>query len=168
MGLELLHLSYVKRWVVAPTHREQSVAEHTFRVGVIAQHIAHELDLGLDVRYALFEMVMEHDGDERLTGDIPGPKKSLEMGYMRDVGDMTEAECVLKVADSIETGTFWLQWGNPQAWTGHPYNRAPARDIEKINHYAAKIPGLEFHAKMVWCQILGMDLAFDPRGSYPW
>lgn len=157
MGLELLHLSYVKRWVVAPTHREQSVAEHTFRVIVIADALEHGLDFcANDAAVAeLLIMAMHHDADELMTGDIPGPIKSAEAGYLRDLDTMSPAECIVKVADSIETGTFWTQWGNPEAWTGHPYNHAPARDIEKIEHYAAKMPGLLKAAYDVWESITG-------------
>lgn len=157
MGLELLHLSYVKRWVVAPTHREQSVAEHSFRVAIISGELAKQTGWGdSELRVcAVVMMSLVHDDDERLTGDIPGPVKSAEAGYLRDLDTMSPAECIVKVADSIETGTFWLQWGNAGAWSGHPYNRAPARDIEKINHYATKIPGLLQAAANVWYEITG-------------
>lgn len=155
MGLELLHLSYVKRWVVAPTHREQSVAEHSYRVAIIAMHLAMALDRTEAQIHAVTVQALYHDADERLSGDIPGPVKSAEAGYLRDLNTMSPAECIVKVADSIETGTFWLQWGNKGAWSGHPYNRAPARDIDKINHYAAKIPGLLEAACEVWEVITG-------------
>lgn len=156
-ALDMLDLSYVKRWVVAPTYREQSVAEHTFRVMCIALHLLNQLgDLCYTVTpgHLLLE-VMGHDVDERLTGDIPGPVKSAEEGYLRDIGGMSRTECLVKVADSIETGTFWMLWGNPAAWSMHPYNCAPARDISKIQHYAARVPGLLEAAHDTWRTITG-------------
>lgn len=165
MGLELLHLSYVKRWVVAPAHREQSVAEHTFRVMVIARELSNAkytdergtFGMGLTEEEVVI-YAMSHDAEELLTGDIPGPMKSAQAGYLRDITTMSSKQCLVKVADSIETGAFWLQWGNPGAWTGHPYNRAPARDIEKIEHYATKIPGLLEAAQQVWESITGKGM----------
>lgn len=157
MGLELLHLSYVKRWVVAPTLREQSVAEHTFRVLVIAVHLNEAVKIAatpIDL-CNLTAKAMMHDAEERLTGDVPGPQKSAQAGYLRSTDEMSALEYLVKVADSIETGTFWVQWGNPRAWSGHPYNRAPARDIEKICHYAPKVPGLMEAAADVWREITG-------------
>lgn len=158
MGLELLHLSYVKRWVVAPTHREQSVAEHTFRVMVITRELCKQLGIPTTQTWEIMSVAFGHDGDEVMTGDIPGPIKSKEMGYLQDINKMDVSECIVKVADSIETGTFWLQWGNPGVWSGHPYNSAPARDIEKIKHYAAKIPRLLEAAQKVWFEITRQEM----------
>lgn len=155
LPLDLLHLSYVKRWVVAPTHRDQSVAEHTFRVQCIALSL-HYRTLGIDQAIGkLLLHVMAHDAEERFTGDVPGPNKSLEPGYLRPLHSITPLAALVKVADSIETGTFWVQWGNRAAWVGHPYNNAPGRDIEKIEWYAAKVPGLLEAAGEVWMSITG-------------
>lgn len=157
-GLDLLHLSYVKRWVVAPTHREQSVAEHTFRVVTIARALAMHLGLSPAAIKDVVEHAIIHDQDELMTGDIPGPAKSKQPGYLCDVGLMNAAQRIIKVADSIETGTFWVQWGNPEAWTGHEYNRAPARDIEKILHYSGKMDGLLEAADAAWLEITGKGM----------
>ncbi len=155
--LNLLDLSYVRRWAVAPTTRDQSVMEHTARVLAIAFHIralVPELQSHID-RGELAIRVMGHDAEERMTGDVPGPVKSAEAGYLRDVREMSRMDCLVKVADSIETGTFWTQWGNPGAWSMHPYNCAPARDIHKIHHYAAKVDGMLQAAFDTWTAITG-------------
>lgn len=154
--LALLHLSYVKRWVIAPTHREQSVAEHTFRVLAIAIHLTAELQMDSDVRMnKVVRLAIWHDAEERLTGDVPGPQKSKEAGYLKNPGTMSTEEIIVKVADSIETGTFWVQWGNKGAWYGHPSDCAPGRDITKIEHYAPAVPGLLEAAKRTWRDITG-------------
>jgi HD superfamily phosphodiesterase len=131
-------------------HRDQSVAEHSFRVVLIARHLT------LLTRPYLIRMVTEsallHDLDEVITGDVPGPAKSDQWPEKNVV------ESIVKVADAIETGTYWVQWGNPAAWTGHPYNVAPQRDIEKIMHYAANVPGLLDVAIEVWRSITGRDM----------
>lgn len=163
--LDLLHLSYVDRWVIAPTLRYQSVAEHTFRVVAIGlqlsrlRYIDDRGTFGSGITDEdIYRVAMFHDGDERITGDIPGPEKSKIPGYLRDVNTMSSTDCLVKVADSIETGTFWVQWGNHAAWTGHPSNNAPRRDIEKITHYSAKIPGLLEAAEQVWLHITGKEM----------
>lgn len=165
--LSLLHLSYVDRWVIAPTRRHQSVAEHSYRVAVIALALVgwrhpsvipgEYVGMGLTEREVVMAAVL-HDSEEVLTGDIPGPQKSAIPGYLRDVTHMGAKECLVKVADSIETGTFWMQWGNSAAWTGHPSNNAPWRDIEKILHYSAKIPGLLDAARAAWATITGGEM----------
>lgn len=157
--LSLLNLSYVKRWVIAPMLREQSVAEHTFRVMVITESLMIELaststpftpvEMTMCFREAMF-----HDQDEIETGDVPGTQKSKEIGYLKPLPEVKYKTALIKVADSIETGTFGLQWGCFGNWA-HPGNVCPARDIQKIEHYAAKIPGLYEAAAKVWEQIVG-------------
>lgn len=158
--LSLLHLSYVQRWCVAPTLRPQSVAEHSYRVAAISVEICKRLGLSHAVLLQCALHSLTHDMEESLTGDIPGPVKSAKPGYLRDVDEMSLNECIIKVADSIETGTFWVQWGNPDAWTGHPYNCAPKRDIDKINHYATKMDGLVEVAADIWRSITGKDMVY--------
>lgn len=151
--LELLNLSYVRRWVIAPTFREQSVAEHTFRVMAIAFYIYQRLSSdysGLGLPIWTIRAWMDHDLEEVYTGDCPGPDKDKKgTSGLKDLSAITEMQCLLKVADSIETGTFWVLWGNPAAWN-HKYANAPRRDLDKIQHYGAKIPGLTEVAMEAW------------------
>lgn len=156
--LERLNLSYVRRWAIAPTFRDQSVAEHTFRVMVIAYYLADRVywpDHAADYAdYMLMMAVMDHDLDEVYTGDLPGPDKDKKgTSGLRDLTLMTPIECLIKVADSIETGTFWVQWGNGAAWN-HRYANAPQRDLDKISHYGSKIPGLTEVAMEVWKNVI--------------
>lgn len=154
-GLNLLNLSYVKRWVVAPVVREQSVAEHTFRVLIIYIHLNSMLLR--NVTTADINHVIEHDREEIWEGDVPGPKKSKETGYLKPITEMTMAERLLKIADSIETGTFWVHWGMPHVWN-HEYNQAPDRDIAKIIHYAGPDTELLDVADVTWAMITGQRM----------
>jgi hypothetical protein len=150
--LERLNLSYVRRWVIAPTFRDQSVAEHTFRVMAIAFYLQQRVPDGPSISIWSIMDWMDHDLDEVFTGDCPGPDKDKkgESG-LKDISTMTYMECLVKVADSIETGTFWVVWGNP-AWN-HQYANAPQRDLNKIAHYSRKMTGLHEAAMEVWYAI---------------
>lgn len=164
--LSLLNLSYVKRWVVAPMLREQSVAEHTFRVMVIALELIEWrvpsvipgdfCGLGITLE-DIIRVIPQHDMDEIMSGDIPGPQKSASESYLTPISHCSLIHCFVKVADSIETGTFGVQWGRPDLWA-HPYNVCPQRDITKIRHYGAKIPGLTDAARHVWLAITGQEM----------
>lgn len=159
MSLDLLFLSYTKRWVVAPLHREQSVGEHSYRVTIIARELCRRLGLGEGVTNRVTVHALGHDGDEFVEGDCPGPVKSAKKGYLQDVEKVGLEWCIVKVADSIETGTYWVQWGNPGAWTGHPYlAMAGPRDVEKILHYSFKMDGLLECATDVWKEITGQEM----------
>ena len=98
----------IKRWTIVRMMREQSLAEHSFNVTMIARAICKEI--GLDdtnvTKYAL-----DHDLDEILTGDIPTPaKQRLKIrdpykGSGRALCDSQEISIVM-LADMIEAIAF--------------------------------------------------------------
>jgi len=98
----------VKRWTIVRTIKNQSLAEHTFNVTMIARAIACRM--GVDdtkiIKYAL-----DHDLDEILTGDIPTPaKERLKINTAYDGKsfkecDSTEAS-IVALADIIEAIAF--------------------------------------------------------------
>lgn len=148
----ILHQSYVDRWHIAPMHREQTVADHAYRVTIIAVELAHVLGWTMDDLITITHMALLHDADEVMTGDVPGPSKSDQWPVLDDF------HALVKVADAIETGTWWVMWGNPGAWSGHPYNQAPGRDIAKIVHYSKQIDALDAAAD-IWRSITGKGMA---------
>jgi 5'-deoxynucleotidase YfbR-like HD superfamily hydrolase len=135
---DLLHLSHVPRWTITPMSKPQSVAEHSFRVGVIAVEIFRRLERytaphtphyfavnseGLVMRWAMI-----HDVAEAYTGDIPSPLKSK----LRDRGVNIDAidfelcpwlsfeeesmpkivKVIVKLADSIEALSWVMAYGD--------------------------------------------------------
>lgn len=154
-----LHLTYTKRWVVAPMIRESSVAEHTYRVMVIARYLArmvsrsliisdlHKMDMA-----EVMEEALTHDWGEETSGDIPGPNKPDQYP------EKNRVQSIVKVADALETGSWWVIWGSGLAWGNHPYNMAPQRDIDKVVHYSKNVPGLIDVARLVWKEITGMEM----------
>lgn len=135
---DLLALSYVPRWSIVARTREQSVADHTFRVCVILCELAAHMDIALswsDLWYA-----MTHDGAESRTGDVVGIFKHRHTSVASAIDKAEIAECpwmagvpqpgdsikrLVKIADLIEGVTFIERWG-----TG-PHARKVAALIER-------------------------------------
>lgn len=119
---DMLALSDVKRWVVVHTLRNQSVADHSFRVAIIAISICGRLGLpDQGAKWTLQQVItwaLWHDVPEGLTGDIDGKFKHSNPDVKLAI---TRAEMkafpwcepeneivrwIVKVADLIETSTF--------------------------------------------------------------
>lgn len=101
---DILLLKNVNRWNIVNVSREQSVAEHTFNVTMIARAICAEYGIPDDkvTKYAL-----DHDLDEVMYGDIPSPAKK-RLGIKNDYSGKSKIWCtdlevfVVKIADVME------------------------------------------------------------------
>lgn len=116
---DALALSHVPRWAIVRHSRPQSVADHSYRVAIIARELVRRLNWenrdGLDVNRLVW-LALIHDLDESLTGDIPTPAKRLlgldnpilpHLAGVYGVEGMTPAERgVLALADIIEAYTY--------------------------------------------------------------
>jgi 5'-deoxynucleotidase YfbR-like HD superfamily hydrolase len=86
---EKLRLQEVKRFPICHTNKDQSVAEHSYNVTLIAMDlVAEEEDTRLKFEVLLY--ALEHDMDEVFTGDIPS-------GFKRKL--RTECPAVIKLLD---------------------------------------------------------------------
>lgn len=73
---EIRDASFVKRWSIVRTLRDQSIAEHQYFVAMYANDIASAIDLPMMMHVSLLQQCLWHDlEDEIFTGDIPGPAK---------------------------------------------------------------------------------------------
>lgn len=117
---DLLSLGHVPRWTIVRHVRDQSVAEHSFNVAVIAYEI-YERHRGQrdrdwsNVRLPnLLLWALHHDLEECVTGDIPSPAKKLfirklEKRPAESFSEVTLIEIqVVKLADTIDAYT-WLR-----------------------------------------------------------
>lgn len=122
---DLLCLADVHRWNVVKTLRQQSVAEHSFAVAVIAKEICIRLGQVDDafVSDVLWQS-LTHDRPEILTGDIDGKfkrdypevkvavdkaeKQAFGRGFMVDSPTVS---AVVKLADRIEGLSWIITWG---------------------------------------------------------
>ncbi len=127
MMSDLLSLSVVPRWAIVGAARYQSVAEHSYRVAVIARSIVLRSgqpsvrDLG-----AITEWALLHDGAECVTGDLPSivKRKLYVKSAIRELeGTLcpwyaevrskvgTHSLAIVKIADLLEGASFISQWG---------------------------------------------------------
>jgi 5'-deoxynucleotidase len=126
---EQLRASHVKRWHIVQTARNQTVAEHSFNVAVIAGSLAAAMHwpglLQNSHKLELLQWALSHDMIEAVTGDIPTPfKKRLNEAAGMDVVSGAEdlvdseqmaqyrkikgtvVESIVKIADLIEAIYF--------------------------------------------------------------
>lgn len=128
---EQLRACHVRRWHIVQTSREQTLAEHSFAVAVIAGSLAAAMRwnglLQESGKLKLLQWALAHDIIEVRTGDMPTPfKRDLEAiggkGIVEKAEDRvdadtmaayrqirgTEVEMIVKLADQIEA-IFFLQ-----------------------------------------------------------
>lgn len=86
-------MAHVPRWAILRKNRTQSLAEHSFYVGVYAVHIAQVIAWRGDYA-ALMMHALYHDIDETVSGDIPGPYKraAVDKSLGRDVSSRVLSE----------------------------------------------------------------------------
>lgn len=125
--LDLLALSHVPRWTIIATSRQQSVAEHSHRVAVIAQYILDDIAPSASNGWheEILRWAIMHDGPEAITGDIPTPFKRIlhESGFETSESQACEwyseekrkvsavKKSVVSLADTIEAVSFISKWG---------------------------------------------------------
>lgn len=128
---DLLDLSYVPRWCVVPIARPQSVAEHSYRVAVIAMDICRKIN-GEDLLSAgvieshVILWALVHDAPESETGDLPSTVKDfdtlgrnlkvLEAAKLPWLGRMVMRthpieRAIVGIADKVEAILWIRQWG---------------------------------------------------------
>jgi 5'-deoxynucleotidase YfbR-like HD superfamily hydrolase len=70
-----LRMSHVKRWHMVSTVHPQSVAEHSYRVYLIASEMAQAMQV--DYLELVEQWALWHDIPEVVLGDIPTPTKTM-------------------------------------------------------------------------------------------
>lgn len=73
---EIRDASFVKRWAIVRTLRDQSIADHTFHVAMYTNDICVTLNVPPLLHLRALQYALWHDvRDEIFTGDWPGPAK---------------------------------------------------------------------------------------------
>jgi hypothetical protein len=112
-----LRLSTVKRWTIVHTIRQQSVAEHSYNVAIIAEAIArHWFNVTDPARlYEVYRYALEHDREEGITGDVPTIVKDLfntaaaSLRYVKEWPEPSADDqiyAIVKLADRIDALIF--------------------------------------------------------------
>jgi len=106
-----MRLMDVKRYTILPVTREQSVAEHTYGVGVLATYLWEQIEKKEDLELLMW--AFHHDIEEAIIGDVPTPSKEFLL-VKRDLGKIAPPEKYypyIKLADYIEALRYMVQWG---------------------------------------------------------
>lgn len=74
---EKMRVSHVKRWQIVRTAREQTLAEHLYRVWLLVREFGPRVGLTPDEVRAAENFALLHDLPEVKTGDIATPVKSM-------------------------------------------------------------------------------------------
>lgn len=114
--LRLLRLSYVPRWTIIAMGRQQSVAEHSYRVAVISAALARYLNLGEDQVSEAVNYAIIHDACEVETGDIPStvakpPGRETAWEFMGLQPPSDKIVSLVKWADVTEAITWFNKFG---------------------------------------------------------
>jgi hypothetical protein len=72
---ELMRTGHVKRWQIVRVAREQTIAEHMYRVFIITGFICSHLQVDTETGKRATTWALMHDVPEVITGDIATPAK---------------------------------------------------------------------------------------------
>lgn len=132
-GEDILAMQHLRRWHMVRVRREQTLAEHSATVAMLAVKIARlwKLPLGWMDHAILFDMALAHDAHEIEYGDMPGIVKSLIPEYDEKSAkefwekrgktsttvhpDFALLEQVVKLADKLEGYLFYVLEGEDPA-----------------------------------------------------
>ena len=96
-------MMHTKRWGIINTTRQQSVAEHTCGVAILADRLATDASLSTEDHLALLRHVLYHDAFEVVTGDLPGSLKRNHPAIKATIKDLEEGQNevpVIKLRDA--------------------------------------------------------------------
>lgn len=150
-----LRAGHVRRWHIVAVAREQSVAEHMHRVGVIAEEILcilgrYSWDSNLTINVMRWAFI--HDRSEVVTGDTPTPAKSAmfkasEVG--RDSGVVVDPLALITALVDPEAEDLRICVEQDQPLAGAIVKLADL--IEAMNYVG--IFGCGEHALATWQEI---------------
>lgn len=115
---DALRLAQVKRYGICHVNRDQSVAEHSFMVALIAGELATATGDENLIREVMMYSII-HDMDEIETGDIPSPfkrKLRAECPGVIPILDgaaktSPEVKAIVKAADLLESLYYIREFG---------------------------------------------------------
>lgn len=116
--VEKLRLMQVKRYPICHVNRDQSVAEHSYNVMLIAMDLAKETK-DRDVIEEVMNYAMVHDIEEVYTGDIPSSFKRQLRAECPEVAPLLdglkstpgEVRSIVKLADLLEAMYYIREFG---------------------------------------------------------
>lgn len=94
-------------WLREKVKNPESVAEHSFRVGVLAMVLADKLETQLDIT-KIVKMALLHDLGEVVTGDIVTERGEIVDLKKRDEKEQKEREGIREIFDKIGDGDIYV------------------------------------------------------------
>lgn len=108
---EMMRTGHVKRWQIVRTAREQTLAEHMYRVWVATQFICKALEVPKPIADSAGIWALIHDIPEVITGDIATPAKQAMRAAVPDQDPIKNIELSLSVAYKYAWETSKEKWG---------------------------------------------------------
>ena len=115
---QILRAQDVKRWGIVRMHKQQSLAEHSFNVAMIARALAKALGVPDE---QITKAALCHDLDEIITGDIPTPFKAMAREKGMELNEIYQHatgrtlakvyENIVKLADILEARWYVQEYG---------------------------------------------------------
>src|SRR3989344_445481 len=98
----------------------ESIAEHSFRVGVLAMVLSEKVGVGLD-KDKLIKMSLLHDLGELVTGDVVAERAGLVDIKKRDAKERREKEGIREIFDKLE-----------MALQAYEYEKTQGKNLEEF------------------------------------
>lgn len=95
-------------WIREKVKDPESVAEHSFRVGVLAMVLSDKLNANLD-KNKLIKMALVHDLGETITGDMVVERWDIVDIKKRDIKEEEERKGIQKIFDIIGQGVEYTK-----------------------------------------------------------
>ena len=96
-----LRSSHVKRWHIVNVNKQQSVAEHSFNVCLISEHILDILGVDENMTTKVIKYALHHDIPEVVLGDVPTSVKKILKYDDSDINDRIQKLSINMDFDSI-------------------------------------------------------------------
>ena len=115
---DIQRATWVKRWGIVRTLREQNIAEHSFMVAMISEELCKRMGWPFDEGGSIHGMrgsevlrwALWHDMAEVFTGDIPTPTKIRLKFHRGDVLQSIEDDLAPMVAEIRDnTNALWIE-----------------------------------------------------------
>ena len=153
---EKLRSGHVRRWHIVAVAREQTIADHMYRVGVIAEEILRILglfDWNNNLTLNTMRWAAIHDRHEYLLGDLPTPGKTAIRNEWGNPGPY--ADIMDRVAGAVDPEAEELrvcvEEGGDCELAGRIVKFADL--LEAMNYVG--IFGVGSHARQVWVGLYG-------------
>lgn len=162
---QLMRAGHVKRWQIVRVAREQTIAEHMWRVWVITAQIT-KLMFAPDMTAMIAQQwALMHDTPEVITGDIATPTKAA----MRKAVPQDDPIRNIELSLSDEYRAIWTEAKKHQdAGWPTPYEIVKLADVVEASCFL-RVEGIGSHAQYVHGTIItaGLSIYDELKNNYP-